>query len=265
MENIDSQDGGTLSNDLSVLQAEILRLQRLVDTSLNSTHSIEAQLNSPPPAISSPAYEIEPKELSINSPIAFIHNRIDVVPGIIRNINPDNTYDLEVYIPVSNKKIVFNQEKTSFETVPKIELVSQPRTRARFCDVRTIFRKQMTELTTPQKGTEGIIQTHIDTYLPGTIVRVPRFHDFHTSLVGTFFDPSLYLFKVFCWRASQTIMGENFPAEQVVFPAKKPYYTEFAKTYNRFFKEYHQGMGKGGNKWNRVEIQVFLREDNLDK
>lgn len=242
---------------IAELETELASLK--ATTSLNKAleqAALEEELNKP--TILSPTLQ---PQLQEGQQIAFIHNRIDVVSGVITKLNHDS-YDLEVYIPTTATKVVFNSQRTGFERVTSTTLVAQTRPKARLYDPRTIFKKQMVALSQVQEVDGGGTQTHVDLFIPQpTLLHIPRFHDFHTSLVGTFFDPSPYCFKVLCWRAELELDGQRFPAVTELFPRKKPFYTDFNKAFNRYFKEYHQGMSKSGSKWNRVDIQVFLKDE----
>jgi len=234
------------------------RLAQLKEEEAKLLAELSDQESYKPPIISSPMIQTQFIE---SQEIAFIDSRLEVVPGIITRVNPDETYDLEVYIPTSKIEMKWTPDRSSFDRIESTKLISQGRPRVRASDPRLVFRKQMVALAEAQRGTEGVLQTHIDTYIPQERkLLVPRFHDFHTSLVGTFFDPSIYNFKVHCFRQEAEIDHQKFPAVSETFPRKKPYYETFAKAYNRYFKEYHLGRSKKGSKWNSVAIQVYLKD-----
>jgi hypothetical protein len=239
------------------LREELAKLEGNESTVAAVNAHVDSLIDAPSiissPALTNPFY--------LKQPIAFINDKIDVVPGYISQVNRDGTYDLKVLIPRQRASIKFDRQHTSFDRVVSMELVEEDRLKARPNDPTIVFRKQAVALVDAQRGTEGVIQTHIDQYLPSGNTTLPRFHDFHTSLVGSFFDPSLFFYKVWCWRAELEIQGQKFPAEEAVFPSKKPYFENFGKAFNRFFREYHQGMSKTGSKWNRVEIQVKDKRD----
>jgi hypothetical protein len=236
-----------LENELAKLKA-LSNVNTLIDNAKSNLPSI----------INTPALIDEFKE---GQSIAFIHNRQDVVPGIITNINNDNTYNLLVYIPTTQAKIEFDGYKTSFNRTDRIELLEREMLRVRPANPKTIYRKETVALNSPnERGLDGIEQTHVNVYKAVGEASQLRLHEFHTSLVGTFYDPSIYNYKVHCWRAPIEVQGQQFPAEQELFPKKKPFYESFDKAFNRYFKEYHQSRSKSGSKWNRVDIQVFDKD-----
>jgi hypothetical protein len=197
----------------------------------------------------------------IGQHIAFIDNKIDVVPGRIAKVNNDGTFNLRIYIPLTKSRIKFEQVDMSFSRKEKPELVEQERLRARFADPHTLFRKNIIPLNDPnQRGLDGIVQTHVNVFTPVGMAPHLRMHEFHTSLIGTFFDPTIYNYRVYCWRAPIEVQGTLFPSEERSFPKAKPFYADFAKAYDRFFEEYHLGRSKSGIKWNRVEIMALEKE-----
>lgn len=233
------------------LEKELAKLRALSDVNT----LIDNAKSNLPSIINTPSLT---NELVEGQPIAFIYNRQDVVPGVITHINHDNTYDLRVYIPTTLAKIEFDGYKTSFNRTDRIELVEREMLRVRLANPKTIFRKETVALNSPnERGLDGIEQTHVNVYKAVGIASQLKLHEFHTSLVGTFYDPSPYNYKVHCWRAPIEVQGQQFPAEQEIFPKKKPFYESFDKAFNRYFKEYHQSRSKSGSKWNRVDIQVL--------
>lgn len=219
--------------------------------------------------IKSPALDSISSTLRLNQPIAYIDSRLEVVPGIIKTINRDSTYDLEVYIPTPTVALKWQSGNRAFDRVESTELKPQPRLKTRLSDPRWNYRKQQQALTKPQRGEGGIIQTEIDIYSPVSdfdgkpvLLQLPRFHDFHTSLVGTFFDPSIYIFNITCFRNAIEIDGQKFPPVNEKFPRNKPYYEDFHKAYNKYFKEFHQGRSRKGSKWDSVVINAGLKGDS---
>lgn len=235
---------------IAKLEAELAHLRTL--------HNINADLEKPlPTIINSPALDLQLVE---GQQIAFVNDRIDCVSGTIIECNSNGTYDILVYIPRRTRRVVFKPQEATYEVVTRVELVEERRNKVMYCDARTIFEKRTKQLAQPQGGIEGVSQREIDVYVPSDrTLEVPRFHDWHTSIVGRLFDPSIYVYKIACWRAEMEVDGQKFPPEYANFPSKKPYYTEFSKCFNRYFKEYHQGMGKGNSKWNSVQISAILK------
>ncbi len=255
------QPGESIESYVERLERELLLSKS--STIIESVNNIVETINNPP-IIASPAIPNSLQKFNLHQPVAFINSRLDVVPGTITKLNSDSTFNLEVFIPTATSSIKFDTSNASFKRKHTTELKSQPRLRCRPADVRTIYQKQSSALAEAQRGTDGIVQTHINSYVPVGTVHTPKFHDFHTSLVGTFFDPSQFFYHVMCWRPEMEIEGQKFPAETLSFPKSKPYYENFFDAFQRYFKEHYKGMSKSGSKWNRVEIQVSLKEDILE-
>lgn len=209
-----------------------------------------------------------PDVLQKGTKVIYIYNRQDAVPAIIESIHRDReVYDIAALIPNSNVKIEWSADKRAYNRVEKVELVERLFQRVRLDDPRKIFVKTADDLAAPVRGTEGIIQSQVTRFREaGTLLTVPRFHDWHTSIIGTFFDPSMFKFRIRCWRAATRVENQMFPAVEEIFPKNKKqveggdFYLDFAKCFNRYFKEYHLGRSKAGEKWNSVEIQTFLVE-----
>jgi hypothetical protein len=244
---------------IAQLERELLLL-RSDETVIDNNIGIHS--NNPGTIISSPSNSLTTPGFIIDQQIAFVNSKQDVVPGKIISINRDETYDLEIYIPTPTPGLKWNKSRTGFERKQSYELIAHVRPKVRISDPRIRWQKQVTALGMAQSGGgDGISQTHINEYVPHGTVRIPRFHDFHTSIVGTFFDPSIYLYTIHCWRPEYDIQGQKFPAETKQYPKNSSYFDTFSKAFARYFKEYYKGMSKSGNKWNSVQIQIHLKED----
>ncbi len=199
--------------------------------------------------------------------IAFIYNRIDLVSGVIVALNPDDTYDLECNVPIRVREVKFVKgiPEVSYKAVlntlsflkaspvdPRMQVIKR---------VTTLKELGMDEI--PIDEERGTKQTSISMWRDsGRRIRVPRLTDFYAPLVGHFFDPSLFYYRIVCWRASENFRGQGIiPEIHQNFPKSKPYYTSFSKCFSRYFKEYHKNLGK----WNRIEMQAILPQDVLPK
>lgn len=221
------------------------------------------------PLTSSPATSLS----SLSDPfkkgqqIAYIYNRTDLVTGIITAINPDSTYDLTCDIPMRLRqvKLLRGYPQITFKTV----LDSRPFLRVSPADPRMQTVKSVRSLESigvPLPGPNSLIQqsstmTWVDS---GHRARVPRLTEFLAPLVGHFFDPALFFYRITCWRAQVEIRGQGtIPEEIRVFPnpSKKPYYSTFATCFSRYLKEYHENL----EKWDRVTMEAILPEDILPK
>jgi len=225
-----------------------------------------------PRQITSPATHLSPLPpesplFEVGQEIAYIYNKEDVVPGVVKAVNDEGdgyfTYDLECFIPSISSRIKWKGSK-AYKRKDSAELQPRSFLRARASDPRSTFIKVAQEIPNPVKGQEGIYQTHTTIFIEAPRKsRVPSMGEFHTSLIGTFFDPSLFFYKVFCWRAERQVEKETFPAETLLFPLPKEgetegIYRDFKKAFSRYFKEYHQGRKRSETKWNKVTIQAFL-------
>lgn len=224
------------------------------------------------PLISSPANSETPiptQEYRVGMDIAYIYNKEDLVLGNIIKVNHDETFDLQCYVPQPTRKIEWNRAEGDFKVKNSTQLINKEFLKAKPCNPATIFIKADRALDRPITGRgDGVIQTHVTEFISGGTTRVPRFGAFHTSIIGKFFDPSLWYYQLRCWRAAIEIRKNQFvPEETKIFPnpQKQPFYTEFKKAFNRYFREYHEDRGK----WNRVELIAIHPEDveldNVDK
>ncbi len=184
--------------------------------------------------------------------VAFIHSRDDCLPGKVISVNYDDTFDIEVYVPMQVTRLNWTNAARDFKRELTTELVVQPRLRVSPADPCTQFQQIKNEVGSAARetGEWSTIGTYVATKrkLP-----VPNMTGWHVSLQGKFFDPTLYYYQVTCWRAPYEVRGQQFPEERLTFPKKKPYYEDYAKCFNRYFREYHQALGK----WNSVVIKAI--------
>jgi len=220
--------------------------------------------------ISSPALEQEyNSNINVGDNVCFIYSRLEVVPAtIIKTHAYDNTYDIVAYIPSSVVKLKWKNQKQGLDRVETIDLVERHFPKVRLSDPRMTFRKQMIPLADAQT-VDGRTQTHYDIFSPvlepnttrPRLQQVPRFHEFHTNIVSTIFDPSIYNFNVVCFRGKREIDKNVFSNQvQETYPKKKMVYEIFTKAFDRFYKEYYLGRGKANSKWDSVQIVPTLRE-----
>lgn len=215
--------------------------------------------------ISSPATSSKPlfPSFEVGQSICYIHNRTDLVPGIIKAINPDETYDLEILFPTQSSKIKWKGKagQSDFSRDTDIDLVPRIMQRATPIDPRIQVIKVISPLAEViEDPARGHKQTSIAVWRDsGKKLRVPKLTDFYVTHVGHFFNSSDYFYKITCWRAPVQMRTEVIPEEIRIFPSpsKTPYYKDFRKAFNRYVKEYYSNL----EKWNRVEIQALLPED----
>lgn len=204
---------------------------------------------------------IQVTEFRTGMDIAYIFNKEDLVLGKILKTNPDETFDLQCYIPQPTRKIEWNRAEGDFKVRNSTQLVSREFLKAKPCNPTTVFVKSDRALDRPQIGRgDGVQQTHVTEFIAQGTTRIPRLGAFHTSIIGKFFDPSLWYYQLRCWRAAIEVRkGQFIPEEHRIFPnpQKQPYYVEFKKAFNRYFSEYHEDRGK----WNRVELIAIHPED----
>lgn len=217
--------------------------------------------------ISSRLNEIN-QTFEINQNIAFIHNKLDLVSGYITSINPDGeTYDLVVFIPRESIALKWSKNNESFKRKKTMQLIEEVRLKARVCDPRVQFRKVDIPLEQPMQVSNGqglSSQVDIRRFIPLTdkngnprLTRIPRLSEFHTNIVGNFFDPQLFYYKIRCFRNEREINKVKFPTETLIFPTSKPFFKTYDKCFARYFKEYHQSRGK----WDQVEVLAVHPED----
>lgn len=212
--------------------------------------------------ISTPAtpYTTPTPQFALGMPVAFIYNRTIAVPATITSVNPDGeTYDISALIPQAKVKVKFKSNNQDFKRKSTMELVEQTFKNVRIGEPRIIYVKVGIPLDQPQVDeTRGIRQTHIDRFQDSQKrLRSPKFHEFHTNIIGNIFNPEIYLFRVWAWRAEMEVeKGVIIPEENTIWPNTQGY-LPYMKAFNRFFKESYQKVGK----WNRVEMQTFLKED----
>lgn len=221
------------------------------------------------PSISSPATSPSPlvESFKVGQQIAFIYSRTDLVTGIIQSLNHNGTYDLYCNIPMRVRKLKMDRGnpniyyETTLDTRPFLQASPiDPRIQV----IKSV--KTLEQIGVPLPGLNSLIQqsstmTWVDS---GHKQRIPRLTEFLAPLVGHFFDPALFYYKITCWRAPINLRGQGvIPEETRIFPdpLKKPYYTSFDKCFSRYVKEYHNNP----EKWNRVLMEVILPEDVLPK
>lgn len=224
------------------------------------------------PQISSPATSQAPiveQSFHKGQSIALILNRTDLIPGIISRVNPDLTFDLECQVPIQVRKMTWKGKpgQSEYTIRPVFDLETRPFLRALPIDPRMQVVKVVTSLqdlgmNTIEDKARGHVQTAISMWRDsGRRNRIPRLTEFYAPLVGRFFDPSLYYYRVNCWRAAMDIRGEGrIPEEYKTFPNQSktpPYYVEFTKCFKRYAKEYLSNL----EKWNRVQMEAILPED----
>lgn len=236
-----------------------------------STEPSSIPTSIPTPLISSPALPlIAPTHIfSEGQKVAFIYNRLTAVPAIITSCNPDGTYDITATIPKSEPRVKFKNKNQDFKRTITMELTEQSFQNVRVGDPTVIYVKVGIPLDTPQVDeSRGVRQTHIDRYQDsGKRLRTPRFHEFHTNIIGNIFNPSLYCFRVWGWRAEMEVeKGVKIPEESRIWPDTQKGtekgmivggYLPFTKAFQVYFKQFYQKVGK----WNRVELQTFLIQD----
>lgn len=204
----------------------------------------------------------------LNQQIAFCHCKDYAVPGIITQIyNNSNLVDLKVQIPYEKREVTL--KGIDVKSQMKYYLIEQIRPLVKFLDPRTIFVKQEVALANVMRNNEGeIAQSVSDKWVnSGKLDRIPRLDNISTNIIGTYFDPSFFEYKVYCFRGEYVlpITEEKIEAIEVYFPKVKKdndsrVYENYVDCFNRYFKErykrWNEGSGKFG-KWDRVEIRAI--------
>ncbi len=139
----------------------------------------------------------EHKELKEGSTVAYIFNSMWIVPATISRIYPDLRCDLEIQriIPSSVRKVIGKGTGAKVESSDGFIIQLTPMKNVAPCDPRSIIRRNPVLLERPQSG-GGLSQTHTDVWEEVGKSRLPKFGSMPTSLVGKFFDPSIWNYKI---------------------------------------------------------------------
>lgn len=184
--------------------------------------------------------------------VAFIASSMVAVPAVIESVNSDATVNLVAQIPRSEVQIdhVAHQRREGFTLVPTPFKAVMP------TDPRAIVVRRAVALLEPMVSNEGqVMQTTTDQWVISGVSRLPRMHDIYTSLIGRWFDPSLWHYSIYCWKGPyKDIFGHEYPAVEETFPKKKEVYETYEATFKRYFKERFSDPSR----WDRVEISAVI-------
>ena len=185
--------------------------------------------------------------------IALIYNSLFAVPAMIDSINEDGTVNLTALIPREHVEIDFENNARNVNW----ELEEATYLRVIACDPCVVIARRAVKLNEPMIDNEGnTVQSITDQWVVAGRNRMPRLRDMYTSLIGRWFDPALWNYRVRCWRGPwRDRMGEEHPAVEQFYPKKKEIYTEYAKAFQRFYKENFSNQ----TKWHLVEIQPISK------
>lgn len=208
----------------------------------------------------------------VNEVVAFIANSLWIVPAKITRVYPDNKVDLQIIniLHEVQRKVTGLGMSRKVEEYESYVQRNSTRLNVREVDPCSIIRKEAVPLDRVQSG-GGLTQTHTDDWVEVAKSRLPRFQNISTSLVGGWFDPSRWNYRIYCqmYEFEDRELRQKFEAIETTLPSPTDSYDLFEDAFRIWFTEsftednllYQQGIP---HMWDRCEIQA-VEKDSKDR